>query len=103
MEGVGRWDSSFVEAGNLIPAELEAGHLMKVSTEGRRNGTEKDHRKTQTDCGPFTESATHMDWSRNSLVSAVQSQRPGQCRTVPNGCTVEMTHQELSDLPVALA
>lgn len=33
VAGVGRWDRG--EAGDLVPGEPEAGHLMKVSTEGR--------------------------------------------------------------------
>lgn len=37
----GGWD--------LVPVEREAGCLVKVSTKGGRDGTEKDGRKTRAD------------------------------------------------------
>lgn len=103
---MGRWDSSWVEAGNLIPAELEAGHLMKVSTEGRREARSRTIGRPRLTRGVLRAALQRELLRRTGMGThwclQYKSQRPEQLRTVPNGCTVEMTHRELSDLPVAL-
>lgn len=64
--------------GSWEPDSCGAGGRPLDEGEHRRQarGTEKDHRKTQTDAGSaaghFTERAAQTDWNGNSLVPAVQ-------------------------------